>query len=159
MHLVYFAKKFHSIWAGKYDISASLKWLKINTFSYQKTSFLLKKGLPYIILKTFKYSNRIFSLQVQDVKRLYFPSVLSKQTSKHIQLLMLIVVDSCWQANTLGIFVRYGFMFKAKKAHWIGKPIEQCEPGPSSRCDHTSWFLLPFCLELQRICDHDIYLI
>ncbi len=29
--------------------------------------------------------------------------------------------------------------------------IKQCDPGPYSRFHHTSWFLLPFCLALQRV--------
>ncbi len=41
-------------------------------------------------------------------------------------------------------------IFKTQMALWIGRLIEQCDPGPSSRCDHISWFLLPFCLKLQR---------
>ncbi len=56
-----------------------------------------------------------------------------------------------WKANTLTIFARYGFMCQAQRAYWIGKLIKQCDPGPFSQCDNTSWFLLPFSLELQEL--------
>ncbi len=45
-------------------------------------------------------------------------------------------------------------MREVQRTHWIGTLIEQCGPGPSSRCDHISWFLLPeLANSLLTFCD------
>ena len=64
----------------------------------------------------------------------------------------LIWSDLTWLAHTpLTIFIRYGYILWAQRDHWITQcKSKQCDPDPSSQCHHTSWFILQFCLELQR---------